>query len=114
VATIYKICDQTSWRLVDAAGLFPGTADDQRDGFIHFSTATQLAETAAKHFAQKSGLILAAVDTDALGVSLKWEHSRGGDLFPHLYAALPMAAVRWVRPLPDEIDGRRVLPELEP
>jgi uncharacterized protein (DUF952 family) len=113
VATIYKICEQALWRAAEADGLFLGTEVDERDGFIHFSTAAQLAETAAKHFAKKSDLILVAVDADALAMSLVWEHSRGGDLFPHLYAALPLSAVRWARPLPDEIDGRRAIPELE-
>jgi uncharacterized protein (DUF952 family) len=114
VATIYKICEQALWRAAEADGLFRGTPDDERDGFIHFSAPTQLAETAARHFAGKSDLFLVAVDADALGSAIKWERSRGGELFPHLYAALPLAAVRWVRPLPDEADGRRVFPELAP
>ena len=67
-----------------------------------------------KHFARQRDLLLVAVNADALGAALKWETSRGGDLFPHLYAALPLAAVRWTQPLPDEADGRRVLPELAP
>jgi uncharacterized protein (DUF952 family) len=114
VTTIYKICEQALWRAAEAAGRFDGSADDGRDGFIHFSTAAQLAETAQKHFAHQSDLLLIAVDGDALGAALRWEPSRGGDLFPHLYAALPLAAVRWVRPLPDERGGRRELPGLEP
>lgn len=97
-----------------ATGEYRGSADDERDGFIHFSTAGQLAETAAKHFAKQTDLMLVAVDGDALSGKLKWEPSRGGGLFPHLYAALPLFAVRWSRPLPDELDGRRLLPELEP
>ena len=113
VATIYKICGQAEWRVAKAGTQFLGTEDDERDGFIHFSTAPQLAETAAKHFANKTGLMLVAVDADALGLMLVWERSRGGDFFPHLYGALPLTAVRWARPLPDEIDGRRRLPELE-
>jgi len=68
----------------------------------------------AKHFAGQCGLLLVAVDADALGGTLKWEPSRGGDLFPHLYAALPLSAVRWTKPLPDEVAGRRELPELAP
>jgi len=114
VATIYKICEQELWRAAEAAGLFLGTEADERDGFIHFSTAGQLAETAAKHFAGKSELMLIAVDADALGLSLIWEHARGGDRFPHLYAVLPMAAVRWARPLRSRADGRHEFPELEP
>ncbi len=112
MATIYKICERALWRAAESDGQFLGTEADERDGFIHFSTAAQLAETAAKHFAKKSDLILVAVDADALGAQLKWESSRGGDLFPHLYAPLPLSAVRWARPLPDEVDGRRAIPEL--
>jgi uncharacterized protein (DUF952 family) len=68
----------------------------------------------AKHFAGRRELLLVAVDGDALGEALKWEQSRGGELFPHLYTALPLAAVRWTKPVPDEVSGRRVLPELAP
>ena len=114
MTTIYKICQQAPWHAAKAAGNFSGSADDARDGFMHFSTASQLADTAAKHFAGQPGLVLVAVDAEALGADLKWEPSRGGELFPHLYAALPLAAVRWVRPLADEVDGRRPLPEIEP
>jgi len=114
VATIYKICAQASWHAAERAGSYRGSQLDARDGFIHFSTAAQLGETAAKHFARQTGLMLVAVDGDALGPALKWEPSRGGDLFPHLYAALPLAAAQWAKPLPDEIDGRREFPELEP
>jgi uncharacterized protein (DUF952 family) len=114
VATIYKICEQASWHAAEAAGQFRGSSVDERDGFIHFSTAAQLAETAAKHFAGQSCLILVAVDAGAFNGQLKWERSRGGDLFPHLYAVLPLRAVRWARPLADEAAGRRPLPELEP
>jgi uncharacterized protein (DUF952 family) len=113
VATIYKICERAQWRAAEAAGQFRGSAVDERDGFIHFSTTAQLAETAARHFAGQKDLMLVAVDASAFGAALKWERSRGGDLFPHLYAALPLNAVRWARLLPDEIDGRRLLPELE-
>jgi uncharacterized protein (DUF952 family) len=114
VTTIYKICEQASWRAAMAAGEYRGSVVDQRDGFIHFSTAGQLRETAAKHFATQTDLMLVAVDGDALGGELKWEPSRGGALFPHLYAALPLSAVRWSRPLSDETGGSRVWPELEP
>ena len=111
---IYKICDQASWRTALSEGLFRGSPADLRDGFLHFSTAAQLAETAAKHFAAAGDLMLLAVDADGLGPALKWEPSRGGDLFPHLYAALSVAAVRWAGPLESAADGRRVIPELEP
>jgi uncharacterized protein (DUF952 family) len=113
VTTIYKICEQALWRQAEAERRFFGAPADLRDGFIHFSTAAQLAGTAAKHFAGASDLILVAVDADALDTQLKWEISRGGDLFPHLYAALPLSAVRWARPLPDEVDGRRPIPEFD-
>jgi uncharacterized protein (DUF952 family) len=114
VTIIYKICEREAWRIAEAAGAYHGSNVDRRDGFIHFSTAAQAAETAAKHFAGQGDLMLVAVDGDALGPTLKWERSRGNDLFPHLYAALPLSAVRWARPLPDEIAGRRVFPELKP
>src|SRR3984957_16107171 len=112
--TLYKICPTSLWREAERSGLFRGSAVDIRDGFIHFSTAAQVAETAAKHFARQTDLVLIAVDPDLLGAALKWEPSRGGALFPHLYAALPVAAVRWAKPLPDEVDGFRELPELMP
>jgi uncharacterized protein (DUF952 family) len=81
---------------------------------VHFSSVTQVAETAAKHFAKHKDLMLVAVDGGALGAALKWERSRNDELFPHLYGPLPLAAVRWTRPLPDEVDGQRAFPELEP
>lgn len=112
MVTIYKICDQAAWQAAESDGLFRGSSVDRRDGFIHFSTAAQLAETAAKHFAQKTDLVLVAVDAEALALSLVWERSRGGEFFPHLYAPLPLAAVRWTQPLPDAVDGRRAMPEL--
>ena len=100
--------------MAEQAGIYAGSEADRRDGFIHLSTAAQLAGTAAKHFAGQSDLLLVAVDADALGSALKWEPSRGGELFPHLYAVLPLTAVRWTRSLPEEVDGRRALPELAP
>ncbi len=114
MSIIYKICERAAWQEAQSTGLYHGSAVDRRDGFIHFSTAAQLAETAAKHFAGQTDLMLVAVDGDALGAALKWEVSRGGALFPHLYGALPVAAVRWARPLPDEVDGRRKIMELDP
>jgi uncharacterized protein (DUF952 family) len=114
VATIYKICEQASWRLAEQSGSYAGSAADSRDGFIHFSTATQLAGTMEKHFAGRRDLLLVAVETSELGDRLKWEPSRGDELFPHLYGALPLTAVRWTKPLPDEVAGRRALPELAP
>jgi uncharacterized protein (DUF952 family) len=112
--TIYKICETALWRQAERAGIFAGAEVDIRDGFIHFSTAAQVAETAAKHFAGAADLMLVAVDPDALGRALKWEPSRGGDLFPHLYGTLPLEAVRWAKPLPLSADRRHAFPELAP
>jgi uncharacterized protein (DUF952 family) len=113
VATlIFKICDSALWRKAELAGSFRGAPIDASDGFIHFSTVAQVVETAARHFARVDNLVLVAVDAPALGGALRWEPSRGGDLFPHLYAALPLAAVVWVKPLPLGADGRHVFPEL--
>jgi uncharacterized protein (DUF952 family) len=97
---IYKIVASDEWAAAEAAGAFTGASVDRADGFIHFSTAEQAPETAAKWFAGRGDLTLAAVDAEALGDDLRWEPSRGGALFPHLYAALPMSAVVWSRPLP--------------
>jgi uncharacterized protein (DUF952 family) len=110
---IYKICDGGAWAQAERDGAFHGAAVDLADGYIHFSTAAQVAETAAKHFAGQRGLILAAIDAEALAEKLKWEPARDGALFPHLYGSLPMSAVRWAKPLPLGADGRHVLPELE-
>jgi len=112
VTLIYKICDADAWREAERAGTFGGAGIDLTDGFIHFSAADQVAETAAKHFAGRQNLVLVAVAVEALGTSLRWEPSRGGALFPHLYGALPMRAVRFVKPLPIDEQGRPLLPEL--
>jgi uncharacterized protein (DUF952 family) len=111
--TIYKICESALWHEAERGGVFHGAGVDERDGFIHFSTAAQVRETAAKHFAGAVDLMLVAVDADALDAALKWEVSRGGELFPHLYGMLPLAAVRWTRPLPLGVDQRHVFPDLE-
>jgi uncharacterized protein (DUF952 family) len=113
MTTIYKICEVTQWAQAEHDGEFRGSAVDYADGYIHFSTAEQVAATAAKHFAGMSGLVMVAVAADDLGAALKWETSRGGALFPHLYGALPLTAVRWVKPLRLDDDGRHVLPRLE-
>jgi uncharacterized protein (DUF952 family) len=101
------------WRESEAAGVFKGAPIDLADGYIHFSTAAQVRETAAKHFAGMDDLLLIAVDERALGNALRYEPSRGGDLFPHLYADLPLHAVRWVEPLPLGRDGRHAFPDLK-
>ena len=102
---IYKIVSAAEWRAAEAAGVFTGAAVDHTDGFIHFSTAGQAQETAAKHFAGQSDLLLVAVDAARLGDALKWEVSRGGALFPHLYAPLSLDLVTKVAPLPLAADG---------
>ncbi len=112
MTTIYKICSASEWRTAEHAGVYRGSAVDTRDGFIHFSTAAQAAETAARHFAGQRDLVLIAVDADQLGDRLKWEPSRGGALFPHLYGELPLAAVHRVDPLPLDGSGRHLLPPL--
>jgi uncharacterized protein (DUF952 family) len=86
------------WANAQAAGIYSGSDDDRRDGFIHFSTAEQLTGTAEKHFAGRTGLVLVAFKADALGEALKWEESRGGALFPHLYAPLDPALALSVEP----------------
>jgi uncharacterized protein (DUF952 family) len=110
---LYKICPAALWREAETAGRFRGSPVDRKDGFIHFSTAAQVAETAAKHFAGQDNLLLVSVDSAALGAALKWEPSRGGALFPHLYGTLDLKAVRQVVPLPLGPDGRHVFPPLE-
>ncbi|WP_439614956.1 DUF952 domain-containing protein [Shinella sp.] len=110
--TIYKIVPASLWQKAKAAGIFEGAAIDLTDGFIHFSTSAQAIETAARHFAGQSDLLLVAVDGDALGEKLVYEPSRGGDLFPHLYAALPLDAVLWEKPLPLGPDGAHQFPEM--
>ena len=110
---VYKISSASLWAQAQQAGAFFGSPVDLADGYIHFSTADQVAETAAKHFAGQRDLMLVAVTTDALGPSLRWEPSRGGALFPHLYGPLPLASVCWARPLTlDDASGRFVLPDL--
>jgi uncharacterized protein (DUF952 family) len=103
---IYKIVSAAQWRAAEAEGLFRGAAVDLADGYIHFSSAAQAEETAARHFAGQSDLLLVAVDAAKLGGALKWEVSRGGAPFPHLYAPLSLDAVTRVEPLPLGADGR--------
>jgi uncharacterized protein (DUF952 family) len=107
---IYKICPAALWREAELARVFRGAPIDLQDGFIHFSTAAQAVETAARHFAGQDDLLLVEVDTVPLGDRLKWEVSRGGALFPHLYGDLDFAAVTRVDRLPLGEDGRHVFP----
>lgn len=109
---IYKIFRADEWAELDRAGDTAGAPVDLADGYIHFSTAAQASETAAKHFARADGLVLAAVDTDVLGPDLKWEPSRGGALFPHLYRRLRRDEVSWVAPLPFGPDGIHIFPDM--
>ena len=99
---IYKITPKEEWRRARDEGVFAGAPVDLADGFIHFSTRDQAAETASRHFAGMDDLLLVAVDASKLGERLRWEPSRGGDLFPHLYGPLSMDAVVWARPMPLE------------
>ena len=107
---IFKIVSDALWRQAEADGTFRGAPVDLTDGYIHFSTAAQVRETAAKHFAGQLDLKLVAVASDDLGATLRWEPSRGGALFPHLYGTLPVSAVRWVKPLPLGSDGAHQFP----
>ncbi|ESX04593.1 DUF952 domain-containing protein [Mesorhizobium sp. M0761] len=110
---IYKIAPEALWREAEKNGRFTGAPIDVADGFIHFSTADQARETAAKHFAGQTDLLLIAIDGALLGDPLKYEVSRGGALFPHLYGVLDMNAVLWVKPLPLGADGAHQFPALE-
>lgn len=105
---VYKIAPRDLWAEAERTGVFAGSPVDHADGYIHFSAREQAEETAAKHFAGQTDLLLIAVDGGRLGDNLRWEASRGGALFPHLYTALPLSAVIWVRPLPLGADGRHV------
>ncbi len=107
---IFKIFRRAEWNVFRAAGITRGAPVDLADGFIHFSTAAQVAATAARHFATESDLVLVAVETDRLGEALRWEPSRGGALFPHLHADLTMAAVVWDKSLPLGATGH-IFPE---
>ena len=108
---IYKILTATQWAALEQGGRTAGAPADLADGFVHFSTGPQVAQTAAKHFAGQAGLMLLALEAGRLGPALRWEPSRAGALFPHLYATLRRADVAWARPLPLGPDGAHVLPE---
>jgi uncharacterized protein (DUF952 family) len=100
VPVLYKIISRQEWETAQANGLYEGSEVDRRDGFIHLSASHQVRATAQKHFSTKTDLLLVMVAEEALGPNLKWEVSRGGDLFPHIYGALPLSAVTEVVPLP--------------
>ncbi|MEX6506525.1 DUF952 domain-containing protein [Jiella sp. M17.18] len=107
---IYKIVPRDMWEAAQAKGVFDGAPVDKADGYIHFSTSAQVRETAEKHFSGQHGLVLVAVDPEKLGEALKYERSRGGALFPHLYADLPLSAVLWTEDLPVGQDGYHLFP----
>src|SRR5690242_10616919 len=107
---IYHICRIPEYVSAQADGVYRGSSQDAADGFIHFSTAAQIAESAARHRAGQDGLVLLTVATAPLGAALRWEPSRGGRLFPHLYGPLPLSAVVAADPLPLGTDGRHVFP----
>jgi uncharacterized protein (DUF952 family) len=107
---VYKLVTAEQWRVAGEQGRFDGAPIDITDGFIHFSDAVTVRETAAKHFAGQDGLLLVAVDAARFGDALRWEVSRGGALFPHLYTFLPLDAVLWTKPLPLDEAGRHLFP----
>jgi uncharacterized protein (DUF952 family) len=107
---IYHVCKADEWEAARRAGRYPGSSQDQADGFIHFSSGAQVVESVAKHRAAQEGLVILEVDAPALGALLRWEPSRGGALFPHLYDDLPPSAVTRFAALPLGADGRHVFP----
>jgi len=111
---IYKITPASAWREAERQGVYRGSPDDNRDGFIHFSTASQVAETARKHYHGQTGLFLVAIDAVALGDALRWERSRNDELFPHLYGELDLGAVVEILDLRARSDGGHDVPELKP
>ena len=102
---IYKICSQTVWAAIRTLDAWTGSPDDLRDGFIHFSASHQLPGTIHKHFSGQSSLVVISIDANRLGDQLRWEPSRDGDLFPHLYAPMPLTAVIETRDLVMSDDG---------
>jgi uncharacterized protein (DUF952 family) len=113
MSLIYKLLDRATWEAAAASGTFGGSAVDLADGYIHFSTADQAAETARRYFHGARDLLLLAVEVEALGAPIRWEPSRGGALFPHLYAPMPAAAVRRVTAVALDAEGAPVIGALE-
>lgn len=111
MAPVYKILTRKDWQQACRSGAFVGSRDDLRDGFIHLSAAHQVAGTAARHFRGIDDLTLVALDAGKLGEALRWEPSRGGDLFPHYYGALPVSAALWSKPLSLGPDGVPIMPQ---
>lgn len=110
---IFKIVSRAQWETAQSTGVFAGAEIDLVDGYIHFSTFNQVAETAEKHFTGATDLLLVVADSRAFGDSLKWEPSRGGELFPHLYHELNLKEVEAVHEFPLGADGKHVLPKLD-
>ncbi len=113
MATIYKICPAGLWQEAVAAGVFTGSAVDHADGYIHFSTAGQVAGTLARHYPNVAELLLAAFDEAKFSMPVRYEAARDGALFPHLYGTFDPKSALWVKPLALGADGHHVLPELE-
>jgi len=111
--TIYKICSKEEWEIACETKCFEGVTIDLLDGFIHFSTASQVQQTARLHFKERKGLVLVAIEAKCLGDDLKWEAARGGELFPHLYGTLDVGAAKSVTDLPVAEDGSHIFPPLE-
>ncbi len=110
---VYHLAREEAWRAAQADGIYRGMPEDRRDGFLHFSTAEQIVESAATHKAGRADLVLLAVDAASLGETLRWETSRGGSLFPHLYGDLGAETVLWAKPLPLDPAGKHIFPPLD-
>ncbi len=110
---IFHMCRRDEWEEARSRGTYAGSSQDRQDGFIHFSTAEQLPGSARKHRAGQPDIVLLAVDPAPLADALRWEPSRGGALFPHLYGSLPVSAVRWSKDLSLGADGIHILPPLD-
>jgi len=111
--TIYHVCRRTEWQYAQTTGVYNGSSQDAADGFTHFSGPAQVKASVAKHRAGQDNLVIIAVNQQLLGETLKWEVSRGGQLFPHLYGPLPLSAVKWTADLPLGPDGAHVFPAIE-
>lgn len=110
---IYHLSRRPDWDRARSEGAYAGSREDNADGFLHFSTALQVAESAAKHRKGEAGLVLLEVDAQKLGTALKWEPARGGELFPHLYGPLPVSAVAAEFDLPLGPDGLHLFPDMK-
>lgn len=108
---VYKVCPASTWNEAKRAGIYQGSADDRRDGYIHLSTAAQLPGTLAKHFAGQTDLVLVSLAEEQLGSAIIWEPSRGGQLFPHLYSDLDPNLALSVKPITLADDGSHRIPE---